>query len=177
MAQLASSRELLGVLTAGQVGRAAGAAVPCPGPQQVCLAMARDADAAAARDAATAAARDSAAAAERAAATAIAADEAAAAGDDPAQAIAEALSRRVALGSWTAPPSRSELRWRVCGRRQGGVRGVCPDSPLLPVWSFKCPSSTLIVPFCPSGPSSALFPICALPVPFQCLSSALIVPF
>ena len=47
-AQLASSRELLGVLTAGQVGKAAGAAVPCPGPQQVCLAMARHADAAAA---------------------------------------------------------------------------------------------------------------------------------
>ena len=47
-----------------------------------------------------------------------------AAGDDAAQGIAEALSRRVALGSWTAPPSRSELRWRVCGRRQGGVRGV-----------------------------------------------------
>ncbi|CAL8257208.1 unnamed protein product [Boreogadus saida] len=40
----------------------------------------------------------------------------------------------------------------------------CPDSPLLPVWSFKCPSAhlvpSLIVPFCPSGPSSAL------PVPF-----------
>ena len=34
---------------------------------------------------------------------------------------ADALSRRDALGSWTAPPSLSELRGRVCGRRQGGV--------------------------------------------------------
>ncbi|CAL8295377.1 unnamed protein product [Boreogadus saida] len=40
-----------------------------------------------------------------------------------------------------------------------------------------CPSGALIVPFCPSGPSSALLPICALPVPFQCPSSALLVPF
>ncbi|CAL8264484.1 unnamed protein product [Gadus morhua 'NCC'] len=42
-----------------------------------------------------------------------------------------------------------------------------PSSALLPIW---CPSSTLIVPFCPSGPSSALLPI-------WCPSSTLIVPF
>ncbi|XP_021462259.1 neurofibromin 2a (merlin) isoform X2 [Oncorhynchus mykiss] len=35
---------------------------------------------------------------------------------------ADALSRRDALGSWTAPPSRSELRGGMCGRRQGEVK-------------------------------------------------------
>jgi hypothetical protein len=34
---------------------------------------------------------------------------------------ADVLSRRDALGSWTAPPSRSELRVGVCSRQQGEV--------------------------------------------------------
>ncbi|CAL8397557.1 unnamed protein product [Boreogadus saida] len=68
--------------------------------------------AAAARDAA---ARDEAAAVR---------DEAAAAGDEAAVRDYAAPGRRDALGSWSAPPSRSELRWRVCARHQGGVRGV-----------------------------------------------------
>jgi len=37
---------------------------------------------------------------------------------------ANALSRRDALGSWTTPPSWSELRGRVCGKFQGGRRGI-----------------------------------------------------
>ena len=48
MAQQAMCKELVGVLTAGHVGRPAGVAIPCPGSQQVCLAAARAA--AAARD-------------------------------------------------------------------------------------------------------------------------------
>ena len=37
---------------------------------------------------------------------------------------ANALSRKDVLGGWAAPPSWSELRGEVCGRRQGEVRGV-----------------------------------------------------
>ena len=37
---------------------------------------------------------------------------------------ADALSRRDALGSWSAPPSRSELRGRICGSRQETLRGT-----------------------------------------------------
>ncbi|CAL8340637.1 unnamed protein product [Boreogadus saida] len=75
-------------------------------------------DAAAARDTATArdtaVARDAvardAAARDAAARDAVAAREAAAARDEAAQGNAEALTRRDALGSWTAPPSLSMLR-------------------------------------------------------------------
>ncbi|CAL8235087.1 unnamed protein product [Arctogadus glacialis] len=37
MAQQAMCKELVGVLTAGHVGRPAGVAIPCPGSQQVKL--------------------------------------------------------------------------------------------------------------------------------------------
>ncbi|CAL8399009.1 unnamed protein product [Boreogadus saida] len=127
-AQLAMNRELVGALTSGHVGGAAGAAVSHPGPQQVCL-TARDAVAAGESDAAGA--RDAAARADAArdAADATAAGDEVAVGDDTTRddtvpGRADTLARRDALGIWTAPPYRSELSWRVCGRLQGGERGV-----------------------------------------------------
>ena len=49
---------------------------------------------------------------------------------------ADALSRRDALGGWAAPPSRSELRGRVCDSRQRSLRGEVREHRYVPFPTF-----------------------------------------
>ena len=60
---------------------------------------------------------------------------------------ADALSRRDALGTWTAPPPGSELRGGVCGSRRGRARGTVMEgryvrfSALFPMPRFGVPAA------------------------------------
>ena len=46
---------------------------------------------------------------------------------------ANAMSRRDALGSWSGPPPRSDLRGGVCGSRRGRPRGIIMEGRYYPV--------------------------------------------